>query len=1034
MKNRLNTKVALSFSMLASVAAANSVLAQSDGSCHDQASSKVKQAAATCAAEKQVQATKESSCCASSTLKEDLAQFSLSDYQVIERRANTYTYSTQSRTTLDADSDGNVMVVWGSRRQEQGTYGIFAQRFDPLGRPLGTELRINEWAPNNQMDPAIAYGDDDNAWVVWMSHTQDGDEGSVYARRFGTSCCGTFGASGSEFQVNESTPGHQQTPAVAVNSDGSALVTWTSVVDGQQTVMGRMFAADGNATSDEFKMSNCCASSYKDNLANPVALPNGQFAVAWARTNDNGDAVGIYTRLFDATGKATTDEVRVSADDARSHIEPSIDVDAAGRFVVAWMSQREDAGQYDVLAQRFDATGTPAGDTIAVADTDVFWQSGASVAVAPDGRFAVSYNEHTAHSGEIERNPKEPSEIKAKVFAADGSPLIEESIRMNAFNNGDQAVSVGMSARRMAWTDQGQLIIGWNGKTEEDGSSAAFTMLAPKSLDVPAPEAVTPIAAAQDMSPDAVFDTRALIPPVFDAGMVDDSAIIGTDGPGFIGFQHTGWTPPDPDIAAGPNHVVIVVNGGIRFYQKNGTLDHSESINNFWAPVGAQTFVFDPVAVYDHYNDRFVVGATEHVGSQDYLVIAMSDDNNPNGTWHKYRFNVDSLGDFIDYPNMGVDEKAVYICCDYFGSPGGSRIHIFDKSKMLNGSSMSVTSVKTSNSLRSLGATNDYTADDTGYFVTAWSGSSTRVDIDAIRDPLGSRTYSSTSVAVPFFSSPPSVPQKGTSSKLASIDIRTKNGVVRNGHLWTCHSIGSGGVTRVRWYDFDLRGWPSSGNSPLLNESGTLDFGSGQYCWMSDIAVDNAGNAVIVMSRSSSNDYAYTAYAVKPAGSSSFDPPVTLKTGEGSDTSGRWGDYAGIDQDPSNPGTFWTHNEYAGPGSSNWRTWVGEIEITPAGMTLVSEPIVVGVTVEMDVTGATPGGKVYFTYSLKGLGSTYIPSLDVSLKIKSPKLIKSANADGSGAAFISINIPNSAPVGKDIWLQAAEFQNATNVVEDVISN
>jgi hypothetical protein len=53
-----------------------------------------------------------------------------------------------------------------------------------------------------------------------------------------------------------------------------------------------------------------------------------------------------------------------------------------------------------------------------------------------------------------------------------------------------------------------------------------------------------------------------------------------------------------------------------------------------------------------------------------------------------------------------------------------------------------------------------------------------------------------------------------------------------------------------------------------------------------------------------------------------FQPPVTMQESTSPEEDDRWGDYAGVDEEPDNPGTFWTCNEYR---TSSWRTWVGQV-------------------------------------------------------------------------------------------------------------
>ena len=144
-------------------------------------------------------------------------------------------------------------------------------------------------------------------------------------------------------------------------------------------------------------------------------------------------------------------------------------------------------------------------------------------------------------------------------------------------------------------------------------------------------------------------------------------------GIGFTGILNTGWTPPDPHMAVGPDHVVLMTNGAIAFFTKDGGLtfqDQIEGGDGFWGSLGATGFVFDPEVLYDPLSGRFFAMAAEAFapGDTSFVLVAVSDDSDPNGTWHKYRFDTSALaGDLFDSPNMGVDNLALYITGDGFG-------------------------------------------------------------------------------------------------------------------------------------------------------------------------------------------------------------------------------------------------------------------------------------------------------------------------------------------------------------------------------
>jgi len=63
--------------------------------------------------------------------------------------------------------------------------------------------------------------------------------------------------------------------------------------------------------------------------------------------------------------------------------------------------------------------------------------------------------------------------------------------------------------------------------------------------------------------------------------------------------SNTGYyqIPPDPMGAAGPNHVVLVVNSSIEWYAKDGTLQNSQSLKSFFSNLEPQTNTFDPIHI-----------------------------------------------------------------------------------------------------------------------------------------------------------------------------------------------------------------------------------------------------------------------------------------------------------------------------------------------------------------------------------------------------------------------------------------------------
>src|SRR5688500_18121745 len=94
-----------------------------------------------------------------------------------EFRVNTYTTSDQGGSystdhPVAVDPSGNFVVVWGS--QDGSGRGIFGQRHDSSGTPLGLEFRINTHTLFNQAGPSVAADSSGKFVVVWESYGQEG--------------------------------------------------------------------------------------------------------------------------------------------------------------------------------------------------------------------------------------------------------------------------------------------------------------------------------------------------------------------------------------------------------------------------------------------------------------------------------------------------------------------------------------------------------------------------------------------------------------------------------------------------------------------------------------------------------------------------------------------------------------------------------------------------------------------------------------------------------------------------------------------
>lgn len=96
-------------------------------------------------------------------------------------------------------------------------------------------------------------------------------------------------------------------------------------------------------------------------------------------------------------------------------------------------------------------------------------------------------------------------------------------------------------------------------------------------------------------------------------------------------------------------------------------------------------------------------------------------------------------------------------------------------------------------------------------------------------------------------------------------------------------------------------------------------------------------------------------------------------------------------------------------------------------LTVTPDPLQGGMTGTFAVTNGDPNTSTYLAYSLVGPGSTYVPMLNVTLGLASPiQAGGTIMTDGSGTG--SWNLPVPSVSGVNVWLQAVQYGQATNVV------
>ncbi len=351
---------------------------------------------------------------------------------------NTTTVGNQFDASVAMDADGDFVVVWEGNGVGDNA-GVFAQRFNALGRKVGGEFLVNTANTTNQQgSPAVAMDSYGNFVIVWASMGQS----FAYFNEIDAQIYDFNGqAVGTPFKVNANnlpntpTDASQVHPQVAISdgtswsvTDDSIVVTWDAItaklngVETDSVVMGRRFAGDGSASTimgstTEVQLSvggvGGTPTTRAARNAQVAMDPAGDFTVVWESYQDADNSFGVYASRFLADG--TPDMVDEQANMvlgnalfAGAQVNPSIAIDADGAYQIVWdgngatpdatdptnLNLVSNADSQGIFIRSFTPSNNPeyAGVQSLVNTTTAGVQNFPSIAMTPEGNSVVVWS------------------------------------------------------------------------------------------------------------------------------------------------------------------------------------------------------------------------------------------------------------------------------------------------------------------------------------------------------------------------------------------------------------------------------------------------------------------------------------------------------------------------------------------------------------------------------------------------------------------------------------------------------------------
>ena len=296
-----------------------------------------------------------------------------------ETRVNTTTTNAQTLTpygggNVAMDSNGNYVVVWNDANTGSGD--IYFQRYNAAGVAQGSNTLVNTFTTNLQNDANVAMDSVGNFVVVWASTNQDGSATGIYAQRYNASGV----AQGSEFQVNTTTNGNQDSPSVGMASDGSFVISFTDYNSIAGDIYIQRYSAAGTAQGGNVRVNSTTPNVQE--CGSVAVSSNGDFVVAWESEAQDGTLDGVYAQRYNAAGVAQGGEFRANTTVSGDEQNVAVAIDSTGNFVIVWDASTADpGGNTGVYAQRYNAAGVAQGGEFRVNTTTADTQALAAVAM-----------------------------------------------------------------------------------------------------------------------------------------------------------------------------------------------------------------------------------------------------------------------------------------------------------------------------------------------------------------------------------------------------------------------------------------------------------------------------------------------------------------------------------------------------------------------------------------------------------------------------------------------------------------------------
>ena len=305
---------------------------------------------------------------------------------------NTTTAGDQYSPSVAVAPDGSFIVAWEG---PGSSIDVFAQRFSKTGIKVGPEFLLNTGVTGNQRYPEVQYYSDGTFLAAFV----DASGGQTVLQRFDAN----GRTIGQETRIT-SASGAVVMDHLCVRSDNSVLITWTTNAE----VYGQIFDSNLNPIGTQKQLNTYTTGTQE--YCNGSVDANGNFVVVWESNGQDGSGNGIYGRRYDKNFNPLGGEFAITTNKTNDQFEPQIAMEPGGRFIIAWSdnNNRDGGGSAggtsgtSIWFREFDVNGNAVGAETMVNQSITGYQAYPVMDVNAAGRFVIAWEGNGTQAGQID--------------------------------------------------------------------------------------------------------------------------------------------------------------------------------------------------------------------------------------------------------------------------------------------------------------------------------------------------------------------------------------------------------------------------------------------------------------------------------------------------------------------------------------------------------------------------------------------------------------------------------------------------------